>query len=149
VKLLGYAKNPFAILSRADFYVSASHCEGFPNALAEAMASGLPAISTDCPSGPAEILAGVETTATRDVLRAEYGVLVPVHDRQALASALGIMSDAQLRTHYARKAVLRMQDFRIDTIAARYWSAFRHVLGDRIAITTRLAPLQADDLEQA
>lgn len=128
VFLSGYAANPFAILSRADLYVSASHCEGFPNSLAEAMAIGLPVISTDCPSGPAEILAGVEATGTRSALAAQYGVLVPVGDTRAMADALAMMEDASLRSRYASLSKLRMRDFRVGAITERYWTTFRSVL---------------------
>ncbi len=141
--LPGYAKNPFAILARAEFYVSASHCEGFPNALAEAMAVGLPSISTDCPSGPAEILAEMETTGATEMLRAQYGVLVPVQDCEAMARALSLMADADVRAQYARKALRRMQDYRIETIAGRYWSAFRRVLDGPADVTTRRQPWAA------
>lgn len=135
--LPGYMKNPFAILARAEFYVSASHCEGFPNALAEAMAVGLPSISTDCPSGPAEILAEMETSGATGVLRAKYGVLVPVKDSKALARAFGLMADADVRARYSRMALQRMQDYRIETIAGRYWSAFRRVLDGPADVMTR------------
>jgi len=128
IHLLGYAKNPFAIVGRADLFISASHCEGFPNALAEAMALGRPAISTDCPSGPAEVLAGVETTGTTDVFQAEYGVLVPVRRPDALARAMDLMSDPDRRLHYSLMARQRLDAFRIEAIADRYWKTFADVL---------------------
>jgi glycosyltransferase involved in cell wall biosynthesis len=128
IHLLGYAKNPFAIVSRAELFVSGSHCEGFPNAMAEAMALGLPVVATDCPSGPAEILEGVETTGTTAVHEAAYGLLVPVKQPHILAQAIERMSSPELRQHYAHVARQRMEDFRIDAIAARYWRTFADVL---------------------
>ena len=67
VDLPGHADNPFAYLSRASLYVLSSTFEGMPSALIEALACGCPAVSTDCPSDPSEILDG-----------GRYGRLVPV-----------------------------------------------------------------------
>jgi glycosyltransferase involved in cell wall biosynthesis len=128
VRLLGYARNPFAIVGRAELFVSASRCEGFPNAMAEAMALGVPVVATDCPSGPAEILDGVESTECNTVHEGRYGVLVPVLRPDALALAIRLMEDAGKRQHYSELARRRMGDFRIDTIARRYWSSFEAAL---------------------
>ena len=77
VVMPGFVDNPFAWMSRASVFVLSSAWEGFSNALAEALACGCPVVSTDCPSGPAEILAG-----------GAYGPLVPVGDERALADAI-------------------------------------------------------------
>jgi glycosyltransferase involved in cell wall biosynthesis len=130
VRLLGYAKNPFAIVSRAELFVSASHYEGFPNAMAEAMALGVPVVATDCPSGPAEILDGVETTDCNTVHEGRYGILVPVFRPDALARAITLMDDPEKRRHYAELARKRIGDFHIGAIAGRYWSAFEAALSE-------------------
>lgn len=77
VFLPGFIENPFAVMKKADLFVLSSAWEGLPNVLIQAMACGTPVVSTDCPSGPAEIL--------------EYGVwgrLVPVRDSESLANAI-------------------------------------------------------------
>ena len=56
VSLPGWAENPYAFMSRAALFVLSSRYEGFPGALVEALACGCPAVSTDCPAGPSEIL---------------------------------------------------------------------------------------------
>jgi glycosyltransferase involved in cell wall biosynthesis len=77
VALPGYAANPFAWMARAAVFALSSTHEGFGNVLPEAMACGCPVVSTDCPSGPAEILEG-----------GRWGRLVPVGDDRALAAAI-------------------------------------------------------------
>jgi glycosyltransferase involved in cell wall biosynthesis len=75
--LPGHMENPFPYLARANLFVLSSRFEGSPNALMEALAVGTPAVATDCPSGPREILGD-----------GRYGRLVPVGDPAALAAAI-------------------------------------------------------------
>jgi glycosyltransferase involved in cell wall biosynthesis len=103
--------------------------------MAEAMALGLPVVATDCPSGPAEILEDVETTGTKAVFDAKYGLLVPVKQPHILGQAMMRMADPELRQHYARVARQRMEDFRIEVIAARYWRRFAEMLERRSGVT--------------
>jgi glycosyltransferase involved in cell wall biosynthesis len=77
VRLDGFASNPYAYMSRATAFILSSRWEGLPTVLIEAMACGCPVISTDCPSGPREILDS-----------GRYGTLVPVGDEHALSQAM-------------------------------------------------------------
>ncbi len=76
VSLPGFVDNPFAFMAQADLFVLSSRFEGLPGALIQAMACGCKVVSTDCPSGPAEILKG------------GLAPLVPVGDAEALAQAM-------------------------------------------------------------
>jgi len=77
VALPGWSDNPYSAMSRAALFVLSSYYEGLGNVLIEALACGCPCVSTDCPSGPAEILQS-----------GEIGMLVPVGDHVALADAM-------------------------------------------------------------
>lgn len=77
VSLPGFVDNPYAFMSRADLFVLSSRFEGSPNVMLEALACDCQVVSTDCPSGPREILAGVD-----------WGRLVPVDDVSALSASI-------------------------------------------------------------
>ena len=77
VDMPGFVQNPYAFMRRADLFVLSSTFEGLPLALVEALSLGTPVVSTDCPSGPGEILA-----------EGKYGRLCPVGDFEAMADAI-------------------------------------------------------------
>jgi glycosyltransferase involved in cell wall biosynthesis len=82
VQFPGFADNPQAWMARAKCFVLSSRWEGLGNVLIEALACGCPVVATDCPSGPAEILAG-----------GTYGRLVPVGTPEAMADAIAATLD--------------------------------------------------------
>jgi glycosyltransferase involved in cell wall biosynthesis len=77
VALPGFVQNPFVYMARASVFVLSSLYEGFANVLIEALACGCPVVSTNCPSGPAEILNN-----------GQFGLLVPVGDDVVMARAI-------------------------------------------------------------
>ncbi len=104
VSLAGFVQNPYAMMSRAKMFVLSSRWEGLPTVLVEAMACGAAIVSTDCPSGPDEILEG-----------GRYGALVPVEDPEALALAI-----TKTLGHPPESAQARAQDFSVGDAANAY-----------------------------
>jgi GalNAc-alpha-(1->4)-GalNAc-alpha-(1->3)-diNAcBac-PP-undecaprenol alpha-1,4-N-acetyl-D-galactosaminyltransferase len=112
VHLIGNTRDPSIHLRSADVFVLSSRYEGFPNALLEALAVGVPVISFACPSGPDEII-------THNV----SGVLVAPGSVSALAHAmLDLAHDSQKRERLARGAVEAAKGFRADVVCAT-WEA--------------------------
>ena len=113
VDLPGFVKNPFAMIARADAFILSSRWEGFGNVIVEALACGTPVISTNCPSGPAEILGN-----------GAYGTLVPVGDAQSLAQAM--LREIAVPTP-RNKLRDRANDFSIEKIVPEYLEAFHSI----------------------
>lgn len=127
VLFTGVQKNPFALLARADVYALTSDSEGFPNALIEAMSSGLPCVSVNCKTGPAEILQDDYRKSENQskVYQADYGILTPIFkgeknlepdnftsEEKIFAEELEkLLQDEAAWTAYQKKAVKRAGDF--------------------------------------
>jgi len=123
VKLLGRQKNPYAYLAKADAFLFGSNHEGFPNVLLEALACELPIISTDCKSGPREILAPDTDfrQQTQQIEMAHYGLLVPVGDVTQMREAMQKMvEDEKLRKELKKRAYERAKDFAIEKIVEQW-----------------------------
>ena len=121
VELAGVVTDIWDQLARADVFVLASSHEGFPNALLEAMALGLPCISFACPCGPREM-----TDEGRDALLVEQDdwdglteALQRLMDDATLRRQIGERAAASVRIRYAVPAVLARWDALFDAIRAR------------------------------
>ncbi len=106
ILLLGKKKNPYKYLSKSDIFVLSSIHEGFPMVLLEALACGLPIISTDCPTGPREILENDK-----------YGLLVKVGDIDDLAKNMILLAqNPSLLKKYSTLSLERIQFFNQERI---------------------------------
>ncbi|MDJ0795256.1 MAG: glycosyltransferase [Calothrix sp. MO_167.B12] len=105
VDLPGFTKNPYAYVAKSAVLTLSSAWEGLPTFLIETMALGIPVVSTDCPSGPAEILDN-----------GKYGDLVPVDDPPALAEAiLNILSG-----NYKSASLDWLEQFTVEQTTQKY-----------------------------
>lgn len=115
--LPGYVSNPLAYMSAAALFAMSSTHEGLPFVLVEALACGCPIVSTDCPSGPSEIL-----------LEGKLGLLVPLKDPERMAAALlaslAAPGDAGLR-------ISRAREFTVEKSASAYLDVMTSILNDQ------------------
>ncbi len=143
VLLTGFQKNPFKFIKKSQVYIMTSLFEGFPNALVEAMACGCPVISTDCKSGPKEIL--LENfnfnNTTEDILFGDYGILVPVFkegenwdsgtfetEEYLLSEAMiSLLRDKEKLKYYSRKSIERAKTFNYERCFKKYKSLIEEV----------------------
>lgn len=107
VQFIGFQDNPYAYMARCSLFVLSSQWEGLPGVMIQAMACGAPVVSTNCMSGPDEILEG-----------GRWGRLVPVGDVQALAKAMEEVLD--LPREKLPDVRLRAQDFTQDKAVDAY-----------------------------
>ncbi|MBF0216425.1 MAG: glycosyltransferase [Candidatus Omnitrophica bacterium] len=120
VDFIGFKLNPYPLIKQSDIFVLSSDHEGFPNVLLEAMACGTPVISTDCNSGPNEII-----TDGQD------GLLVPVGDSTTMAKKIvQLLSDENTRKLFAEKGLQKANKFSVKSIIPQYEKAILNVIGE-------------------
>jgi glycosyltransferase involved in cell wall biosynthesis len=111
---LGHCPNPYPLIRRARALVLSSIWEGFAYVPIEAMALGVPVISTSCPSGPVEILGN-----------GEFGILVPPRDPEQLAAAmLKLSTDDALHAHLSAKSLERAAQLSVENMSRQYRDEF-------------------------
>lgn len=134
VHFLGFQDNPFKYITSSDLYVFPSLFEGFPNALCEAMVCKIPVISSDCKSGPREILAPdkdkLKENQINEIEYVKYGILVPVlsdniysyrveltqKEKMLGKTIVNTLDNRGLRNQYSRLGYNRVKDFSIRSI---------------------------------
>jgi len=99
VDMPGNVENPLKYFSKANVFVLSSYAEGMPNVLVEAMMCGCTPVSTDCPTGPRELLK-----------EGKYGYLVPLRDPAAMAAAIGQALEAPISKTLLDEAVAPFEE---------------------------------------
>jgi N-acetylgalactosamine-N,N'-diacetylbacillosaminyl-diphospho-undecaprenol 4-alpha-N-acetylgalactosaminyltransferase len=123
VFLMGFHSNPYQYLKAADLFVFASNHEGFPNVLLEAMTCKLPIISTNCPSGPNEILEAEIGYDYEEKSFTKYGILVPRNNEKEMIEAIVFMIEN--RTYYKNckeSLKFRILDFENEKILKKFYN---------------------------
>lgn len=136
----GFQKNPYPFIKNARIFVLPSLVEGFPNALVEAMALGIPVIAADCHSGPREILAPHDLVGQLDYPADDpaqyFGVLVPVdptidisslsplsESETYLSNAIKrLLQDPEKWRSFAEKSYIRSNSFDINQVVSEWES---------------------------
>jgi glycosyltransferase involved in cell wall biosynthesis len=110
VKFLGFKDNPYKYLYNSDLFVLSSLWEGLPGALIEALACEVPVVSTDCKSGPKEILDN-----------GKIGELVKVKDVDSLSNAMiKVLKDDKLQSKYIELGLKKVKEFDTNKIIKEY-----------------------------
>lgn len=126
IHFVGFDRNPFAYLSRSHCFVFSSLYEGFPNSMQEALACGLPVISTDCTNGPREMLAPTVALKANIFEKENYyvgdaGILIPLKNVEALQTAMDlIIGDKQLYNTLRNNTEQIISKFALDAIVQSF-----------------------------
>lgn len=119
VILMGFEPNPYTYLKTADLFIFGSNHEGFPNVLLEAMACGLPILTTNCQSGPSEIMK--LQSVKNDIMLTDYGILVPIKNVELMAKGIAyFINNKPFRDECKQNVQLRVKDFEKEYILKHY-----------------------------
>jgi glycosyltransferase involved in cell wall biosynthesis len=115
VYFMGFQENPFQFINRASIFILPSLWEGFPMAIGEAMACGIPVASADCPTGPKEMLTEGDFKNLTYPFFAKYGLLLPLLNERTfgvwISGVSALLEDKVRLREYSKLAIKRASDF--------------------------------------
>ncbi|HEX9062475.1 MAG TPA: glycosyltransferase, partial [Clostridia bacterium] len=114
----GAKRDAIKLIAKAQVFVLSSKAEGFPNALVEAMASGIPSISTDCPMGPSEVIEN-----------GKNGILVPMGDEHAMAAAINkVIEDSTFLVNISEEGYKIRKKFSSELVFGQIEKYFEQII---------------------
>lgn len=120
VFFLGFDNNPYKYMKEADLFIFGSNHEGFPNVILEAMCCGLPILTTNCKSGPDEILQ-LKSPMNDDIMITPYGVLSPVTNTKLMRKGLDyFLNNPTYLRSCSKNALTRVRDFEKEKVLENY-----------------------------
>lgn len=122
VSFVNFQSNPYSYIGKCHLYILSSINEGFPNALVESMACGIPVIATDCYTGPREIITErFEDKVAEGIEYSDFGVLIPPFisddsdesekDKMLAKAIVGMLNDKERYEYYQKRSLERAKTF--------------------------------------
>lgn len=127
----GFIKNPYPYIKHSSGLISASLAEGFPNVIAEALVLGKFVVSSDCQSGPAELLDNRVSNGTDKLLHAKYGVLIPVNDQEATRQGIALFNDSAFVSSYESKTLSLKDSYSHERFIASFIDVIKESINER------------------
>lgn len=128
VYFLGFHENPYKYMRNSKLFIMSSIWEGFGNTLVESMACETPVISTDCKSGPKEVISPSEKKEIKSAYFAKYGILMPIHKNNIdidiwIKTINKVLNDKNIYNKYQKMGLQRAKHFGIEIIM-KQWKSF-------------------------
>lgn len=144
VYLLGYTSNIYQYFNKSDLYVLSSISEGFPNALVEALACGIPVVANDCKTGPEEILIEGDKQFINGIVETKFGILTERFDvnenwdpkvitteHMIFSSACEIVLNNRKNLDYYKNSINRAKNFNYDKWKQKHYNLIESVFCEK------------------